>query len=143
MVRTLAADLGTPSKVTASVSDFDKALSASPPLLHAVIAEAGDTPVGLCLWFPYFSTWRGQCGLFIQDLYVASHMRGSGLGSGLLRETLALADGLSPRFLRLSVNHTNGTARRFYARLGFSEFSDEAALDLHGEAFAALRQDNP
>lgn len=143
MIHALAAGLGTPLKVTASVADFIQALSTSPPRIHAVIAESEDAPAGLCLWFPYFSTWRGQSGLFIQDLYVAPHMRGSGLGAGLLRAALEQAGELSPRFLRLSVNHTNEAARGFYARLGFSEFSDEAALDLHGDAFDALRQPLP
>ena len=143
MVRLLAADLGSPEKKISSASDFAAAFSASPPLLHAVIAETADNPVGLCLWFPFFSTWRGQCGVFVQDLYVAPQMRGSGLGPDLLRETLSAAGNFSPRFLRLSVNHTNGNARRFYARLGFSEINDESALDLSGKAFAALCRTDP
>lgn len=61
-------------------------------LLGAAVAEcrkadsAPDSayPVGFALWYYTYSTFRGQRGLFLEDLFVLPEARGQGLGSALL-----------------------------------------------------------
>ena len=56
-----------------------------------MIARQDGKPVGLALFFFEFSTWRGRPGVYVQDLYVAADMRGTGLGRRLLEAVAARA----------------------------------------------------
>lgn len=105
---------------------------------HALLAEDDTGPLGMVLYFPEYSTWRGEMGLFVQDLYVAPAGRGAGLGRALLAGALAQAD-WSPRFLTLMVARKNAGARAFYQSLGLGLREDADQLILQGQGLTALR----
>src|SRR6185436_8584986 len=50
------------------------------PAAEAVIARAGDEPAGFAIFFQTFSTFLGQPGMYLEDLYVTPAWRGRGLG---------------------------------------------------------------
>ena len=106
------------------------------PRFHGLIAES-DPPLGMILYFPEYSTWRGELGLFVQDVYVAPAGRGQGLGRKLLAAAMAAAD-WQPRFLTLMVAHANRNARAFYAGLGLTLRDEADQLILEGEGLKAL-----
>lgn len=89
------------------------------PIFHALLAEDGSRPVGMILYFPDFSSHRGEPGIYVQDLYVAPETRGQGTGRLLLRAALA-AQTWGARYITLGVDPTNETALAFYGRLGFT-----------------------
>lgn len=107
------------------------------PHFHALLAEDDAGPLGMILFFPEYSTWRGEMGLFVQDLYVAPVGRGAGLGRALMACALAQAD-WSPRFLTLMVARKNAGARAFYQSLGMTLRDDADQLILQGQGLAAL-----
>ncbi len=103
---------------------------------HVLLAER-DAPLGLIIYFAEYSTWRGEMGLFVQDIFLKPQARGLGLGRRLLAEAMEFAD-WAPQFLTLMVAHKNTAARAFYASLGM-ELRDEAdQLILQGQGLAAL-----
>ena len=106
-----------------------------------VILATGDQPLGLILYFPEYSTWRGQMGLYVQDLYLHPAARGLGLGRALLaaalRDTIDDPD-WQPQFATLMVAQKNHAARAFYASLGFAPRDTADPLILAGEGLAAL-----
>lgn len=104
---------------------------------HALLAEDDTGPLGMILYFPEYSTWRGEMGLFVQDLYVAPAGRGAGLGRALLAGALADAD-WSPGFVTLMVARKNTGARAFYQSLGLGLREDADQLILEGQGLAAL-----
>ncbi len=106
------------------------------PRFRALIAEANE-PLGLVLYFPEYSTWRGQIGLFVQDLYVSPAARGLGLGRRLLAEAVRQAD-WRPQFLSLMVSRSNIPARAFYTSLGMVLRDEADQLILVAEGLAAL-----
>ncbi|TXH96152.1 MAG: GNAT family N-acetyltransferase [Pseudorhodobacter sp.] len=106
------------------------------PRFHGLIAES-DAPLGMILYFPEYSTWRGEMGLFVQDVYVAPAGRGQGLGRQLLAAAMAAAD-WQPQFLTLMVAHVNQNARDFYAALGLTLRDEADQLILEGEGLTAL-----
>lgn len=138
MVSTLAADLSPATGKSASPVDFERALAAAPPLLNGLIAEKDTAAVGLCLWFPWFSTWRGAAGLYVQDLYVAPSARRLGLARRLLAAAVEETRPFKGAFLRLSVDAANAPALAFYRRLGFARVEGEHLLDLSGAPFQRL-----
>jgi GNAT superfamily N-acetyltransferase len=109
------------------------------PRFFGLMAEGAAGPLGMVLYFPEYSTWRGEMGLFVQDVYVAPEGRGLGLGRQLLAGAMAHAD-WGPQFLTLMVAHPNAGARGFYEAIGFDLRDDADQLILEGEGLKALRR---
>lgn len=87
------------------------------PLFQAVLAEAA-RPCGMAIYYPDFSTHRGQPGVYVQDLYVERGARGGGVGRGLLAAVMRMQD-WGARYLTLGVSPDNALGLAFYARIGF------------------------
>ena len=139
MTGELAASTGLPHAKTSHHHDLEAALSAPNRFLHAIVAALDGSDVGVCLWFPYYSSWRGRCGIFVQDLYAAPQVRRRGLGPHLLRA--AAREGArhyGASFIRLAADHSNAGAARFYARIGFQPMDGDRHFDLDGAGFDAF-----
>ena len=89
------------------------------PLFHAAIAEDAGLAVGMVIYYPDYSTHRGQSGIYVQDIYVDVSARGVGVGRGLLAFMLQMQD-WNARYITLGVSPENAAASRFYSRLGFT-----------------------
>ncbi len=136
----LADFIGSPGEMAASLDDIRAGFDA-PAAFTALLAERDGEPLGLCLWFPVFSTWRGRRGIYIQDLYVSKAARGTGLGRALLAEAGRIASRNGASFIRLAVDAKNGSAQRFYERIGFTWFDTDRFYDLDTPGFNALLAD--
>ena len=58
---------------------------------EVVLGELNGRPVGFALFFHNFSTFRGQRGLYLEDIYVDEEYRGRGYGKRLLIHLVKLA----------------------------------------------------
>src|SRR5436190_6370841 len=54
------------------------------PYAEVLVAEDAGTVVGFALFFSNFSTFLGQPGLYLEDLFVLPEHRGKGHGKALL-----------------------------------------------------------
>lgn len=141
MVSDLAVYLQLADHLESCPDDFRRHLSGEPPAVHGVIAEGDGGPVGLSLFFPSFSSWRGARGVYIQDLYVAPGLRASGLGKRLLVDVLRTAHTLwGAEYLRLAVGENNLDGQGFYERLGMGWASDERIFVIGGDDLFSLRE---
>jgi ribosomal protein S18 acetylase RimI-like enzyme len=124
------------------------ALQASPESLHQhgfgaeprfrlVLAEA-EAPLGFCLFLPEYSSWRGEMGVFVQDIYLRPAARGLGAGRGLLAAAWAEAQDWQPGFMALMVKDSNHPAIGFYKSLGFALRDQASPYLLEGAALARL-----
>lgn len=138
MVVALARHIGKADLVTSSPESIRRNGFGDNPAFEALVADRDGEAVGLALFFYEFSTWRGQRGVFVQDLYVAEDLRGSGLGRRLLTELAARSSGAGADYIRLSVDSTNASAAAFYARLGFEDRRGERIFVLAGDKFKSL-----
>ncbi len=86
MIRELATYERSLDEVKGSADDLRRALTAPEPMLFGHVAEAPDGAglAGFALWYVTYSTWEGQHGLYLEDLFVRPEHRGTGLGKGLL-----------------------------------------------------------
>ncbi len=105
---------------------------------EALIAEVDGQFAGMCLSFRSFSTWRGQLGIYVQDLYVDQAFRGMRVGERLLRDACIRGHRRGARYLRLSVDRANVSAQAFYERVGVSHARDEQIHMMRGERFEAF-----
>lgn len=134
----LAAHVGDEAAFAGTPEDLVRYGFGARPAFEALLAERGARAVGMALFFPSFSTWRGRPGVYVQDLYVAPDARGEGLGRRLLCAVAARAAGWDATYMRLSVHAANAGGADFYRRLGFSARAEETINLAEGAAFEAL-----
>jgi GNAT superfamily N-acetyltransferase len=91
LVRELAAFVKHEDQARASPEDFHRHLFGPRPAAEAALAEVNGQPVGFALWFSTFSTFRGQPGLYLEDLFVRPEHRSRGIGKALLAAVAAQA----------------------------------------------------
>jgi len=107
------------------------------PAAEAVVGEANGRVVAFALFFTNFSTFLGQPGLYLEDLYVQPAHRGSGLGKALLAHLGALAVERGCGRFEWSVLDWNANAIRFYEKMGATVMPDWRICRLTGAALQA------
>lgn len=110
------------------------------PAAEVLLAEVDDVEVGFALFFPTYSTFLAQAGLYLEDLYVVPSARGLGVGRALLAELARLTVARGWGRLEWSVLDWNTPAIRFYESLGAVPMSDWTKYRLTGDALQALGQ---
>ncbi len=108
----------------ATPEDFRQHLFGPRPYAEAMVAEIDGEPVGFALFFPTFSTFRGQPGLYLEDIYVRPVHRGRGIGKALLARLAKLALDRGLGRLEWAVLNWNSPAIGFYRGLGARPLED-------------------
>ncbi|NDY92403.1 GNAT family N-acetyltransferase [Ideonella livida] len=108
------------------------------PVAECVVAQAGPAVVGMALFFTNFSTFLGQPGLYLEDLYVQPAWRGAGVGASLLRHVAGLAVQRGCGRFEWSVLDWNQPAIDFYQRMGAVVMPDWRICRVTGPALARL-----
>lgn len=91
------------------------------PNIRLVVAEEGGAVIGclqLCI-LPGISSQGSSRGL-IEDVRVASHLRGRGIGEQLVQLAVTEARDNGCKLVELLTSNSRVDAQRFYERLGFS-----------------------
>ena len=138
MIQALILHSGNPPATPAPADELARHMSGAHPDIEGVIAERGGEAVGMVLFFPWLSTWRGRLNLYIQDLYVEPAERGGGLGRRLLAAAAREGKKRGCKGLLLAVEISNADAARFYTRLGFQRIEEERHWLLAPAQFQAL-----
>lgn len=134
----LARHTGDEHKIESTPADLLAYGFGERPAFEALIAEVDGAFAGMCLSFASFSTWRGQPGIYVQDLYVDATFRGRRIGERLLQAAAARGYARGARHLRLSVDQANLSAQAFYERVGITHSRDEQIHMMRGERFEAF-----
>ena len=88
------------------------------PRLRIFVAESeASAPIGVISYFENYSSWEGQTGIHITDLWVEAEARRHGVGAALIRHVISLHR--SKRIDVFVLRENN--ARTFYEHLGFAE----------------------
>lgn len=134
----MAKAMGTEGKITATTDSIRIHGFGDHPAFEVLLAEIDGAFAGLCLTFPSFSTWRGEPGIYVQDLYVEAAFGRRGIGEKLLRAVARRGKERGAGYLRLSVDVDNRKAQAFYDRLGIIHSRDEHIHMIKGDAFHAF-----
>ena len=138
LIRALAEYERSLDSVTATEEDLRRALFGAQPAVFAHVAEHEGTVVGFALWFLNFSTWTGQHGIHLEDLFVGKELRGSGYGKALLTELARLCVERGYQRLESSVLKWNEPSIGFYRSLGAVAMDEWDTYRLAGPALQAL-----
>lgn len=125
-------------EVVATETSVRETLFGSRPRAEAVIACAGDEPVGFAVWFHNYSTFLSRPGLYLEDVFVLPEWRGRGVGRALLRHLARIAVSRGCGRMEWAVLDWNEPAIRFYRGLGARSMDDWTVYRLTGDALARL-----
>jgi len=100
-----------------SADDLQHNLFGSRPYAEAMIAEVEGEAVGYALFFHNFSTFRGQPGLYLEDVFVRPSYRGRGIGRAFLESLAKLAMQRGCDRIEWIVLDWNDSAIQFYRSL--------------------------
>ena len=105
---------------------------------EVVIASFDGQPAGFALFFHNFSTFLGQPGIYLEDLFVNPALRGRGIGKVLLSYLAKLAVERGCGRLEWSVLDWNEPAIRFYDRLGAKSVDGWTVYRVTGDTLEEL-----
>jgi GNAT superfamily N-acetyltransferase len=112
--------------------------SSGPPAAEALIGEIDGKPEGLALYFMNFSTWVGQQGVYLEDLFVRPTARGKGLGKALFLEVARVSVDRGCTRMDWAVLDWNKPAIDFYVALGAKRLEEWTIHRLAGDALKTV-----
>lgn len=108
------------------------------PAAEVVIADVDGHPAGFALFFHSFSTFLGQPGLYLEDLFVLPRHRGLGIGKRLMVHLAQLAVARGCGRFEWSVLDWNAPAIRLYRSLGAVGLDEWTVQRVTADALQAL-----
>jgi GNAT superfamily N-acetyltransferase len=137
-IRALAVFEREPDAVTATEADLLRDGFGPEPYYHCLIADYDGEPAGFAFYFFNYSTWTGNPGLYLEDLFVNPEFRGMGIGKALLARVAAIAVEKGCPRLQWEVLDWNTPAVDFYAALGANFLDEWRNVRMTGEALTKL-----
>jgi GNAT superfamily N-acetyltransferase len=125
-------------KVIATEETVRRTLFGNPRFAEVVFAEVDGKEVGFALFFHNYSTFLGQPGIYLEDLFVKPESRGRGIGKALVAHLAKLARERGCGRLEWAVLDWNTPSINFYKSLGAVPLSDWIVFRLTGEALEKL-----
>lgn len=98
--------------------------------------------VGFALFFHNFSTFLGQAGIYLEDLFVQPEHRGKGYGKQILQRLAAIAVERKCGRLEWLCLDWNQPSIDFYLSLGAKPVSDWTVYRIAGDTLQNLAQKN-
>ena len=118
MIRALAEYEQLAGQVTATEDLLRRTLFGPRAGAGVLLAYAGGEPAGLAVFFHNFSTFLGQPGMYLEDLFVQPRWRGHGIGRQLFGRVAQLAVERGCGRMEWAVLDWNAPAIGFYRKLG-------------------------
>jgi GNAT superfamily N-acetyltransferase len=108
------------------------------PAAEVLLAYVDEECAGFALFFPNYSTFLAQPGIYLEDLFVKPHARGRGAGLALLRELARIAVERGCGRVEWAVLDWNEPSIKFYQKLGAVPLDDWTTYRLTVEPMRAL-----
>jgi GNAT superfamily N-acetyltransferase len=108
------------------------------PAAEVLLAHEGAEAIGFALFFPNYSTFLAQPGIYLEDLFVKPHARRKGAGLALLRELARLAVERGCGRVEWAVLDWNEPSIGFYMKLGAVAMDDWTTFRLTGPSLKAV-----
>ena len=120
-------------RVVATEEMLRRTLFGSPRFAEVLIAEEDGAPAGFALFFHNYSTFLGQPGIYLEDLFVREEMRGRGIGKGLLARLARIARERGCGRVEWAVLDWNAPSIAFYRSIGAVSLDDWKIMRLTGD----------
>ena len=104
---------------TTTIESLRRDLLVEPPWILGFIAEVNTQIVGYTLLCPMVQAHFGRRGMNIHHLFIKHEMRGRGIGTVLINNSIDKASALGCSFITVGTQLENITAQEVYLAAGF------------------------
>src|SRR3989475_1870436 len=111
-------------KVIATESGLRQSHFGNPRFAEVIFASVDAVEAGFALFFHNYSTFLGQPGIYLEDLFVKPEMRGRGIGKSLLTHLARLARERGCGRIEWAVLDWNKPSIDFYKSIGAEPLDD-------------------
>ncbi|WP_260703907.1 GNAT family N-acetyltransferase [Edaphobacter flagellatus] len=140
-IRELAEYEREPEAAVATAEDLLRDGFGPQPVFQCLIAEWTEDnvtkPAGMALYFHFYSTWRGNAGIHLEDLFVRPQFRRKGIARALFARLAQISLSRGDRF-QWHVLDWNQMAIDFYQQMGAHMLDEWRIMRIDGEALKAL-----
>jgi GNAT superfamily N-acetyltransferase len=137
LIRDLAIYEREPNAVVATEADLLRDGFGETRVFSCLIAEWEGQPAAFALYFPFYSTWRGNAGVHLEDLFVREEFRRKGIAKALFARLAQIALARGDRF-QWHVLDWNQLAIDFYESMGAHMLNEWRIMRIDGEALKTL-----
>jgi GNAT superfamily N-acetyltransferase len=123
--------------VEVSIEQLRRDGFSEPRRFEALVAEQAGEVIGMALYYPRYSTWKGVC-LYLEDLFVRQSARGLGIGKALLGAVVQAGVEQGAARVQWQVLDWNAEAIRFYKSVGAEIDGEWLDCKLHAPAMQEL-----
>ena len=109
--------------------------------VEGLVAFHETQPVAYALFYPYFASFRGQCGYYLEDIFIEEDFRRNGLGEAMVRIIARLAKQRGYDRIDFQVLEWNAPAVKFYEKLGAIRDDSERHFKFIDNSFTSLLVD--
>ena len=129
LIRELAIFEKEPRAVIVTQAQIEKDGFGDHPLFECFVAEVDDQVVGMALYYPRYSTWKGPT-FHLEDLIVTEPMKGKGIGTQLYNAFLEHAYNTGVKRVEWAVLDWNLPAIKFYRKSGATISDDWRSVQM-------------
>ena len=122
-----------PHAVEVTLGELEQDGFSNPKRFDCILAVANEKVVGMALYYPRYSTWKGVT-LHLEDLIVSQLHRNKGIGTALYTAFLAQAKKLKIRRAEWVVLDWNTPAVKFYENSGAKVLQDWQTVQMDEKA---------
>jgi GNAT superfamily N-acetyltransferase len=140
MIKELAEFENLLDQVVATEALLQRTLFCAHPHAKALLIEADGKRIGFAIFFYNFSTFLGQYGLYIEDLYIREAYRGKGYATEVLRYLSRLAIEENCGRIEWWVLDWNESAINFYKKIGAVPMDEWTVFRLRDDAIKRLAE---
>lgn len=109
---------------------------------EVIFVELEGKEIGFALYFHNFSTFLGQAGLYLEDLYVLPAYRGNGYGKAILKQLAKIAVERGCGRLEWWCLDWNQPSIDFYLSLGAKAMDEWTVYRITGETLLEMASEN-
>jgi ribosomal protein S18 acetylase RimI-like enzyme len=106
--------------------------------VNGLVDEENGEVIAYALFYPNYATFRGQRGMYLEDLYISPAHRGNGIGEAIIRKIAQVAKAQGCKRIDFQVLEWNQPAIGFYKRLGADREDTERHFKFTDAAFEEL-----
>jgi GNAT superfamily N-acetyltransferase len=136
LIRELAIFEREPEAVVVTEKDIQIHGFGPTPLFHCIVAEKNHTVVGMALFYPRYSTWKGPT-FHLEDLIVTEVHKGKGVGTALYQAFIAEAYEAGVNRIEWVVLDWNNPAVQFYKSSGAQVLEEWNTVQMDRDAMDA------